>query len=212
MFSPPQEGQVALVLGDVSGKGLPASLLMEHIHGAVRSVATSDAGLHLATAAGNLNRLLFAVTSRESFASLFWAYYSPNERLLRYVNAGHLPPLLVRRGPGGEFECHRLDAGGPVLGLLPQCTYGQGEVAVRDRDMLVLYSDGLAEATNTSDVEFGEDRLLAAVEANWHRPVSDIQQSILDAVTHFRGEHELQDDLTLLVARVNPTPADSPVL
>lgn len=207
-----QEGQVALVLGDVSGKGLPASLLMAHIHGAVRSVATSDAGLHLATAAGNLNRLLFAVTSRESFASLFWAYYSPNERLLRYVNAGHLPPLLVRRGPGGEFECHRLDAGGPVLGLLPQCTYGQGEVAVRDRDMLVLYSDGLAEATNTSDVEFGEDRLLAAVEANWHRPVSDIQQSILDAVTHFRGEHELQDDLTLLVARVNPTPADSPVL
>ncbi len=206
-----QQGQVALVLGDVSGKGLPAALLMAHIHGAVRSVATIDEGLHLATTAGNLNKLLSAVTSTERFASLFWAYYSPNEQLVRYVNAGHLAPLLVRRGLEGAFECHRLDVGGPVLGVLPHCTYEQGEVGVRDRDVLVLYSDGLAEATNTSDVEFGEERLLAVVEANWHRPVSDIQKSILDAVTHFRGGHELQDDLTLLVARVGPTPEGSPV-
>lgn len=78
--------------------------------------------------------------------------------------------------------------------------------------MVILYTDGLAEATNSSDVEFGEKRLLAAVEADWHRPVSDIQQSILDAVTHFRGAHELQDDLTLLVARVGPTLEGSPVL
>lgn len=121
-------------------------------------------------------------------------------------------PLLVRRSPGGEFECDRRDAAGHVLRPVPQCTYEQGEVTVRDRDVLVLYSDGLAEATNTSDVEFGEERLLATVEANWHRPVSDIQQSILDAVTHFRGAHELQDDLTLLVARVGPTAETSPVL
>jgi len=207
-----RQGQVALVLGDVSGKGLPTSLLMAHIHGAVRSVATLDEGLQLATTAGNLNKLLSAVTSRERFASLFWAYYSPNERLVRYVNAGHLAPLLIRRGPDGAFERYRLDVGGPVLGLLPQCTYEQGEVTVRDRDVLVLYSDGLAEATNTSDVQFGEERLLAAVEANWHRPVSDLQDSILDAVTHFRSGHELQDDLTLLVARVGPAPEGSPVL
>lgn len=206
-----QQGQVALVLGDVSGKGLPAALLMAHIHGAVRSVATIDEGLHLATTAGNLNKLLSAVTSTERFASLFWAYYSPNERLVRYVNAGHLAPLLVRRCQEGAFECHRLDVGGPVLGVLPHCTYEQGEVTVRDRDVLVLYSDGLAEATNTSDVEFGEERLLAVVEANCHRPVSDIQKSILDAVTHFRGGHELQDDLTLLVARFGQTPEGSSV-
>lgn len=202
VFSAPQ-GQVALVLGDVSGKGLPASLLMAHLHGAVRTVAAFDERVHLAAAADHLNTLLSAVTSRERFASLFWAYYSPREHLLRYVNAGHLAPMLVRRCPDGGFECHRLDIGGPVLGLLPRAVYEQSQVAVSDQDLVVLYSDGLAEATNTSDVEFGEDRLLATLEANWHKPVREIQQNILDAVTRFIGTHALQDDLTLLVARVN---------
>jgi len=196
-----QHGQIALVLGDVSGKGLPASLLMAHLHGAVRSIAAFDEGMHLAAAADHLNKLMSAVTSRERFASLFWAYYSPTEHMLRYVNAGHLAPMLVRRCPAGGFECQRLNRGGPVLGLLPQAGYEQGEVAVSDRDVLVLYSDGLAEATNTSDVEFGDDRLLAILEASWQLPVHEIQQSILDAVTSFIGAHELQDDLTLLVAR-----------
>jgi sigma-B regulation protein RsbU (phosphoserine phosphatase) len=94
-----------------------------------------------------------------------------------------------------------------VLGLLPQVDYKQREVAVSDQDLLVLYSDGLAEATNTSDVEFGEDRLLATLEANWHRPIGEIQQNILDAAMRFIGTHELQDDLTLLVARVGPQPS-----
>lgn len=203
-----RHGQVALVLGDVSGKGLPASLLMAHLHGAVRSITAFDEGMHLAAAADHLNKLLAAVTSRERFASLFWAYYSPKEHLLRYVNAGHLAPMLVRRCPAGGFECHRFDIGGPVLGLLPRAVYEQSEVAVSDQDLVVLYSDGLAEATNTSDVEFGEDRLLATLEANWHRPVREIQQSVLDAVMRFIGTHELQDDLTLLVARVGKEPSN----
>ncbi len=197
-----RHGQIALVLGDVSGKGLPASLLMAHLHGAVRSIAAFDEGMNLAAAADHLNKLMSAVTSRERFASLFLAFYSPTEHVLRYVNAGHLAPMLVRRCPVGGFECQRLDKGGPVLGLLPQAGYEQGEVAVSDQDVLVLYSDGLAEATNTSDVEFGDDRLLAILEASWHQPVREIQQSILDAVTRFIGAHELQDDLTLLVARI----------
>lgn len=198
-----RQGQVALVLGDVSGKGLPAALLMAHLHGAVRSIASFGEGIHLADAADHLNKLLSAVTSRERFASLFWGYYSPKEQLLKYVNAGHLPPLLVRRCRTEGFECHRLDMGGCVLGLLSGTVYEQGEIAVSDRDVLVVYSDGLVEAANESDVEFGEDRLLATVEANWHRPVREIQQSILDAVTGFVGTCELQDDLTLLVARIS---------
>ena len=199
---PAQNGQIAIVLVDVSGKGLPASLLMAHLHGAVHSIAAFDEGPHLAAAAHHLNKLLSAVTARERFASLFWAYYSPKEHLLRYVNAGHLAPMLVRRCPTGGFECHRLDIGGPVLGLLPQAVYEQGEIEVSDEDVVLLYSDGLAEATNTSDVEFGDDRLLATLEANWLQPVREIQQNILNAVMRFIGTHELQDDLTVLVVRV----------
>ena len=201
-----QHGQIAVVLGDVSGKGVPASLLIAHLHGAVRSVAAFDEGGHLAASADHLNKLLAAVTSRERFASLFWAYYSPEEQLLRYVNAGHLAPMLVRRRLAGGFECRRLDVGGPVLGLISHAGYEQGEAAVEDQDVLVLYSDGLTEAANQAEVEFGEERLLATREANWHKPVSEIHKSILDEVTHFIGSCELQDDLTLLVARVGRQP------
>jgi hypothetical protein len=196
-----QHNKTALVLADVAGKGLPASLLMAHLHGAVRSVAALDEGEDLASAADHLNQLLSTVTSRERFASLFWAYYSSEQQTLRYVNAGHLAPMLVRRKRAGEFECHRLDRGGPVLGLLPHAVYEQGECAVAGQDVVVMYSDGLAEATNKSDVEFGDERLLETVEANWGRPVVEIQRAILNAVNQFIGACELQDDLTVLVVR-----------
>ena len=89
-----------------------------------------------------------------------------------------------------------------MLGLLAQAVYEQGEITVSDHDVLVLYSDGLVEAANQSDVEFGEDRLIAAVEASWSQPVREIQQKILHGVRGFIGTCELRDDLTLLVARV----------
>lgn len=91
-----------------------------------------------------------------------------------------------------------------MLGLLPQGAYEEGQVSVNDRDVLVLYSDGLLEAANQADVEFGEERLLAAVKANWDRSAAAIRREILGAVNAFIGPCELQDDLTLLVARVGP--------
>lgn len=85
---------------------------MVHLHGAVHSIAAFEEGQHLAAAAHHLNKLISAVTSRERFASLFWAYYSPKEHLLRYVNAGHLAPMLVKRCPARGFKCPRLIKGG----------------------------------------------------------------------------------------------------
>ncbi len=198
-----RSGQVALVLDDVSGKGLPASLLMAHLHGAVRSIAAFDEGGHLSIAAHQLNSLMCEVTSRERFASLFWAYYDRSEGRLSYVNAGHLAPMLLRRHADGGFLCHRLEEGGPVLGLLPQAVFGQGQIVVSDQDLVVIYSDGLSEASNSFHEEFGEDRLRAVLETNWHRPVREIQRAVLDEVTNFVGTEDLHDDLTLLVARIH---------
>jgi hypothetical protein len=199
---PTGNGQIGLVLGDVSGKGLPAALLMGLLHGAVRAYSGLWNGANQPEITKELNELLRARTTSERFVSLFWAYYDPHKHLLHYVNAGHLPPLLARRGADGESEIQRLEKGGPVLGLLPKATYEQGEVALREGDLLVLYSDGVVEATNSSNEEFGEERLIQAVEANWQRSAAEIQGQILQEVTSFAGHKGLEDDLTLLVARV----------
>jgi sigma-B regulation protein RsbU (phosphoserine phosphatase) len=188
---------VMLVLGDVCGKGLPAALLMGLVHGAVRTAARSPS-LDLAAMAGQLNELLCLRTAGERFVSLFWASCDPGRSVLEYVNAGHLPPVLVRGG-----ALHRLTAGGPVLGLLPQAPYQQATLPLHAGDLLVVYSDGLVEAVNASGGEFGEGRLLAAVEAHHHRPVAEVRTAILEAVRAFRGSTPLPDDLTLLVARVH---------
>lgn len=194
-------GEHTIALGDIAGKGLPASLLMAHLHGSVRSIAAVDERSDLAAGAAHLNELLCTVTSGERFASLFWGHYSSTKRELRYVNAGHLPPVIVRQSRPGVFESQRLQIGGPVLGLLPRASYVEDEVAVKGGDVLVMYSDGLAEAANRSDMEFGELRLIETVEANWLRPVEEIQKAIIEAVSAFVGRCELQDDLTVLVVR-----------
>ncbi|MEO8128278.1 MAG: PP2C family protein-serine/threonine phosphatase, partial [Bryobacteraceae bacterium] len=149
-------GQSALVLGDVSGKGLPAALLMGVIHGAVRSSAWTGSASNHEESSCRLNRLLCAKTAHERFASLFSCYFDPHSARLRYVNAGHLPPLLVSQDELGELSVKRLDDGGPVLGLLPFARYRQGEVRVEPGDLLVMYSDGILEAQGTDEEEFGE--------------------------------------------------------
>ena len=152
------DGRIAVVIGDVSGKGVPAALVMGVIHGAVRSSAWSE--VHVRARAGVRAAEPPAVRegSFSRYASMFWCYYEPLTRRLCYVNAGHYPPLLVGdRGHG--IEIMRLDAGGPVLGLLPAARYEQARCDVRPGDVLVLYSDGLTEAINPAGEEYGESRL-----------------------------------------------------
>src|SRR5579863_6233101 len=156
--------QIALILGDVSGKGLSAALVMGVVQGAVHaSNATGPAANH-EQSAERLNQLLCMKTARERFVSLVWCYFDPIASVLGYINAGHLPPLLVRKKGDRSFEVERLDEGGPVLGVLPGATYRQARVAIQPGDLLVVFSDGILEAANARDEEFGEERILAAVE------------------------------------------------
>lgn len=165
----------------------------------------------------DLNRMLCARLPGDRFVSLFWAYYEPGGRTLRYINAGHPPPLLFERGakrravapalstwrpPEDDVSGARLlETGGPVLGLLREATYESESITLHGGDLLVVYSDGLTEAWNQADEEFGEDRLYRAIARNLDRPADEIQRAVLDEVKSFVGSRRFEDDLTLLVVR-----------
>jgi hypothetical protein len=196
-------GEVGMVLGDVSGKGLPAALLMGVVQGAVRASSVTGMPAQHEQAAERLNHLLCMKTARERFVSLFWCYFDRRASVLRYVNAGHLPPLLIRQDAGGSQKVIRLDSGGPVLGLLPGARYTQAEVQVEPGDLLVVFSDGILEAANSNDEEFGEQGVLNSVARNWNSPPREVCGGILADVRTFLGKELPQDDQTLLVIQLD---------
>jgi hypothetical protein len=191
------EGSVALVVGDVSGKGVPAALLTSVIHGAVRSSAWPASPRQHELESERLNRLLWANSSGNRFASLFWCYYQASTRRLHYVNAGHCPPILVRQGEATAT----LAEGGPVLGLLGDARYSQAEREIHPHDVLVLYSDGLIESTNAAGEEYGETRLVDLLRSSSGSEPEAIRDAVAASVARFLGGAVPADDLTLLVAR-----------
>ncbi len=198
------DGHMAIVVGDVSGKGLPAAVVVGLLLGAVRASSWMGGGREHEVSSGRLSELLRTRTSLERFASMFWCYYEPESRILRYVNAGHLPPLVVKRSAAGKLEFERLQEGGPVLGVLPQADYQQGKSTLCAGDLLVMYSDGVVEATNSSYEQFGEERLLTVIQEHAARPSAEIRDAILLDVHSFLDGVPAQDDLTLVVTRILP--------
>lgn len=199
---PSGDGKVTFVIGDVSGKGLPAALLMGLLHGGVHAWVTNPAGGSLEQGARNLNDLLCHKTSRERYSTMFWGRYDPASATLTYVNAGHLPPFVVRRNGAAEPQVARLEEGGPVLGLLPDAQYSEASTGVAPGDLLVLYSDGLTEASNGKGEEYGEDRLREMIERHAGSPPTELRAALLQDVDRFLAGKPLSDDLTLLVARI----------
>ena len=188
------------MIGDVSGKGVPAALLAGVIHGAVRSSSWWDSAQSHEQESAQLNRLLCRDASPNRFASMFWCYYEPDSRQLRYVNAGHCPPLLVGRN-GRGVEVGSLEAGGPVLGLMDDAAFRQTSRSVAPGDRLVLYSDGLVECTNAAGEEYGVGRLRELLTGAADGDPEGLRAAILASVAAFRGAVALRDDLTLVVAQ-----------
>ena len=193
--------RIALVVGDVSGHGIAAALLMGLIHGAMSSPpwgVTEDE----ADRAARLNHLLLTKSSAERFATLFWCAFHPATGTLRYINAGHPPPVWIQQGTGNGSAVARLAEGGPVLGLLEAAAYRVEAIHVRSGDLLVLFSDGLVEAANDRDEFFGEERVIATALATASLPAQAICDAILSAVKIFSGDRAILDDQTLLVVRL----------
>ncbi|HLN93586.1 MAG TPA: SpoIIE family protein phosphatase, partial [Thermoanaerobaculia bacterium] len=163
-FIPLGPERLGIAVGDISGKGLPASLLMASLQGSLRSWASSTPGDEARTIE-QVNRQLCALTESARFATLFWGVYDAGRRELAYVNAGHNPPMLFRRADGFILTTQRLTIGGTVLGMFPEAEFRRDVVALEPNDLLVLFSDGIPEAPS-SEVEFGEARLETFLRSN----------------------------------------------
>lgn len=204
------EGQVALAIADVAGKGISAALLMAALQSSLRAqlqavfetvpaaggIGTAGSGLFTSHVVSNLNRQLHSTTSPEKFATFCLGVYDEPSSRFTYTNAGHLPPLLVRDG-GVE----RLDVNGTVVGAFPFAQYDESCIALRSGDLLVCYTDGITEPENAYGEMFGESRLIDLLARNSHRGEGQIIEIVLDAVRQWTGSEELQDDMTLLLAR-----------
>jgi len=189
------EDHTAITVGDVSGKGVAAALLMAGLQALLRSHAPAF-GRDVGELMIDTNRRLFGAIPSNKYATLFYAVYSDSERALTFVNAGHNPPLLVR----ADGRVERLSAGGPVIGLFPDVTFTTGDLHVGDGDHLVLYTDGVTEALNDEGEEFGEERLIAAAR-DGASSAAAVQEAIIAAHTRFTADTPRSDDMTLLVAR-----------
>lgn len=188
------DGDLGFAVGDVSGKGVPASLVMSTLQSSF--LAESSAHDDIAKVCERVNEFLVQRTTPERYATFFAARLMADGTLL-YVNAGHNPPMLVRAG-----EVHRLSGGGLPLGLFRGCTYELQKSELRPGDLLLVFTDGVTEANDPAENEFGEERLLEVVHANIDADVRSLTEKVFAAVAEFsRGLHSPHDDITLLTVR-----------
>jgi sigma-B regulation protein RsbU (phosphoserine phosphatase) len=194
-FFPYADGRVAMALGDVSGKGMPASLMMMALQARVQVLA-EDPG-DLGGFMVRLNKATCAKCPSNRFVTFFFCVLDANTGELTFANAGHNPPILVRAS--GEAEM--LAGGGPVLGILPIAPYSQQRTMLERGDMLVLYSDGVTEATNINYDEYGEDRFIDVLREHRQEPAEAIVEAVTRSLTEFAAGAPQADDITLVVAR-----------
>jgi len=189
----------------VSGKGISAALLMAAIQSALRAqfydgaageVGSNVRQISTARVVDRLNRQIYANTPLEKYVTFFFAVYDSRTRNLSYTNAGHLAPILFREG-----KIERLRTGGTVVGLFPSASYEVGEVRLDAHDLLLAYTDGITEPENTYGEEFGESRLLDVVRGTIAAPPEVMVDEIYRSVNDWTGSPELQDDMTLLLAK-----------
>jgi sigma-B regulation protein RsbU (phosphoserine phosphatase) len=192
------EGKLGIAIGDVSGKGIGAALMMASLEASLRALASVDHDL--AELMTRINILVYEASSASRYATLFYAEYDPPSRQLSYVNAGHNPPVILR-GSSGDYQVFRLETGGSVIGLLQQC-YQQGSFPLEPGDLMVLFTDGISESMNTRDEEWGEDRLIELAKTCHGLPAQGALTRILAAAEAFAAGASQHDDMTLVALRI----------
>jgi serine phosphatase RsbU (regulator of sigma subunit) len=195
-FIPCQDGRLVIALGDVSGKGTSAALLMSSLHAAVHAQVASCRPI--TETVGAVNRYLADNTPANRFVTLFYAELDPLTGALSFINAGHNPPLIAH-GLDGTLE--QLGAGGLPLGILPDYDYREGRTQLRQGDVLVVYSDGVTETQNPEGDEFGTVRLQEVVAQNLTLTASGIRDKIEAALSAFAQGTPAVDDITLVIVK-----------
>ncbi len=190
-------GRVLLVIADVSGKGVPASLLMSGFRASLMSQAGDLTAGDPVALSGHLNDFLVRSVESGKFVTAFLAFADARANALHFVNAGHNPPLLLR----GDGSHASLEAGGLMLGVLPGAPYESARTSFAPGDLLLLYTDGVVEGANARQELWGDDRLLATVRRCAGRPSREVVDTIASEVRAFEGDAGPADDITLLAAR-----------
>ncbi len=202
-----EDRQLGIAIADVSGKGLPAALLMSTVQATVRSLAARNGSSgpdssSLSETVGILNQLLCDATRGANYVTFFYAQFDPSTKQLAYVNAGHNPPLYLRADSVDDFTS--LTSGGLIVGIFKDCIYEQGVVETRPGDMLFAYTDGLTEALNRNGEEFGEARLRAVLTATARLSVYEIREELVRQINEWCMDAPQYDDLTFVVMKVPP--------
>lgn len=189
------DGRVALALGDVSGKGMPASLMMMALQARVQVLAEDPE--ELGAFMMRLNKATCAKCPSNRFITFFFCVLNPATGELAFANAGHNPPVVVRASGQSEM----LEGGGPVLGILPIAPYGEMRTELCTGDLLAIYSDGVTEANNPNYDEFGEQRFIEVLRKHREEPAAAIVNVVTSAVTEFAAGAPQADDITLVIAK-----------
>ncbi len=190
------EGKYIIAIADVSGKGIPASLLMANMQAFLQVISKQN--IDIATATGLINDLISQNTSDGRFITFFWALLDDNEKRLTYVNAGHNPPILVRNN-----EIIRLSEGGIILGVMKTLLpYNSNSIQLESGDKIIMFTDGVSEAMNPFSQEFSEERLEKIALSTSQFTSNETLQKIKEEIEKFVEGAPQSDDLTMMIIRV----------
>jgi phosphoserine phosphatase RsbU/P len=198
-----RDSHLIVAVGDVSGKGTGAALLMSSLHAAVR--AQSQTRASISEVMGEINGYIFENSPSNKFLTLFYGELDPETGVLTYSNGGHNAPMLVR----ASADLERLDKGGLPIGMMQGVSYQEASITFERGDVLVIYSDGITESINEREEEFDEDRLIEVVKNNLGRSASGIRDRIDEALSRFVGTTAPVDDMTLMIIKRTDTGVDA---
>jgi phosphoserine phosphatase RsbU/P len=198
----PMGTTLGIAIGDVSGKGIPASLLMANLQAALKVLGPINTASNAVV--DKINLLLRGTSTPNKFITFFYGILDTETKLMRFTNAGHNPPMLLREGR----EVTYLTTEGLIMGAFSDAVYREEVIRLQDRDVLVFYTDGITETINSIREQFGEDRLQQIVRQNRDRTAVLIRDLIIDEVTSFSGGQAAFDDITLIIMKVT-SPGES---
>ena len=190
-----EDNHLTFCLGDISGKGIPAALLMANLQASLRGQTLMD--IHCKECVTFTNNHLYNSTDSNKYATLFYGILNPSQNKITFCNAGHNEPILI----DGKGEVTRLKEGGMVVGILPDVTYEDKTIDFPADGILVVYSDGITEAMNSNEEEFGEEKLVKLISENRKLLASDLIDLIIKTVNDHAGNAEQMDDMTLVVIK-----------
>jgi sigma-B regulation protein RsbU (phosphoserine phosphatase) len=204
-------GKLAIALGDVSGKGISAALLMASLqawlHGLI--LHSSSCSVDLPCLCGELNRIVYDNTAEDRYSCLFFAQWDPATETLSYVNAGQTAPIIYRPKANVSERITRLTEGGFPIGLIPGASYEQGTVYFGPGAWLVCFSDGISEAMNSFDEDWGENNVIGTLEGAADMTATGLANHMMQAALDFTGTAPQHDDMTIVAIRPRPICSNS---